>query len=114
MARQLSPPPLRPHADPGLQPERTSLAWGRTVVSCCAATAILLRWMGHFGAAVLALIALLVAAALTILLSQRRRYDRHARGVDREQLGPNPWGVLGMTATLIVFGISAVVFALVD
>ncbi|MYM20427.1 DUF202 domain-containing protein [Brevibacterium sp. 5221] len=105
---------MRAHDDPGLQPERTSLAWGRTVVSFCAATAVLLRWMGHFGAPVLALIGLLVAAALAILASQRRRYDRHAAGVEGGRVGANVWGVAIMTGVLAAFGSSAVLLALFD
>ncbi|QYH20323.1 DUF202 domain-containing protein [Corynebacterium aquatimens] len=32
------------HADPGLQPERTSMSWSRTAISMLVVSSILLRW----------------------------------------------------------------------
>lgn len=70
-----------PHDDAGLQPERTSLAWGRTLLVLLVVACIFLRWMHTQGwvGAVLALLSLL--AALCIWLTQRRRYRRSARAI---------------------------------
>ena len=43
------------HEDPGLQPERTVLSWGRTMLALCTAAAIFLRWLPMQGPLVLAL-----------------------------------------------------------
>jgi Cu2+-exporting ATPase len=48
--------------DPGLQPERTALAWGRTVLTLIAASAVCLRWLPDQGPFVLAMFGLTVAA----------------------------------------------------
>lgn len=46
-------PDDRPHGDPGLQPERTVLAWGRTTLTLVTASAIFLRWIPEHGPLVL-------------------------------------------------------------
>ena len=64
MADSRSPSPADPsrdislHSDPGLQPERTTLAWTRTVVAMLVVGAVMLRWAHLYGSAVM-----LVAAA---------------------------------------------------
>lgn len=69
------------HGDPGLQPERTSLAWGRTMMSLVTASALFLRWLPQHGLPILLLFAVSSAAALGIYLTQRRRYTARSRGV---------------------------------
>lgn len=68
-------PPERMHGDTGLQPERTILAWGRTMMALVAVSAIFLRWLPHHGLPILALFAVAVSAAAAINLTQRRRYS---------------------------------------
>lgn len=100
------------HTDPGLQPERTSLAWSRTVVSCCAASAILLRFAGHFGAAVFLLLSVLVVGCAAILVSQRVRYRRHSLGLQRSRVSAQVVPVGLFTALLVIFGCGAVILTL--
>lgn len=73
--------------DPGLQPERTALAWNRTALAIGVNSALLLR-SGITGdnafitAAALALG--LLAAAVTLYSSYRRRHFRESPGTKSE------------------------------
>lgn len=76
--------PGRMHKDPGLQPERTSLAWGRTMMALVAANAIFLRWLPHHGLPILLLFGVAASAAGGIFLTQRKRYAARSHGISRE------------------------------
>lgn len=92
------------HDDPGLQPERTSLAWGRTLLALVVAAALLLRWLPHHGLApVLPLVAAAVLA-LGIWLRQGLRYRRGARSVALESSAPDPLEILAISAAVVVLG----------
>lgn len=102
------------HDDPGLQPERTLLSWGRTLLLFCLVGAVFLRWLPHYGgwAALLTLTCTLIAGG--IHLSQRSRYRRHARGVFIERVEPDLNGVAYTTAATVgigLLGLSAVLLA---
>lgn len=92
------------HADLGLQPERTTLAWGRTVLAFITAAAICLRWVSHHGIFVLVLFAMAVGAGAAIYLTQRARYTRSASGITAEQLAADVVGVLGLSLVTVVLG----------
>lgn len=70
----------RREADPGLQPERTSLAWWRTLLGYCALLAFAVKhnWQ-QSGAAFWVSIAILAAVAITLW-----RYTRHRTLMDVE------------------------------
>lgn len=72
-----------PGRDTGLQPERTSLAWGRTMTALVGASLLFLRWIPAHGGFAGVLVAAALATALAIYLSQRRRYARSVAGVTR-------------------------------
>lgn len=93
------------HEDPGLQPERTTLAWGRTVLAFITAAAICLRWITHHGVFVLTLFTLTVAIGAAIYLSQRARYARSCRGITDETVVADAAGVLGLAAATAVLGL---------
>ena len=97
-----TPPPA--HEDPGLQPERTALAWGRTVLALITAAAICLRWISHHGPFVLALFAVAVLTGTAIYLTQCTRYTRASSGITAERVAPEILGILGLTAATVVLG----------
>ncbi|MBX7442287.1 MULTISPECIES: DUF202 domain-containing protein [unclassified Arthrobacter] len=75
-----------PHGDPGLQPERTALAWGRTMLALVTASAFFLRWLPVYGFPILMLFAVSAGAALAIYLTQRSRYRARAHGLAGESI----------------------------
>ncbi|VXC09216.1 Putative membrane protein [Arthrobacter sp. 9AX] len=89
-----APRPAGSHGDPGLQPERTTLAWGRTVMALVTVSAIFLRWLPQHGLPILLLFAVSAAAALAIYLTQRRRYTARSRGLSREKVDADITAVL--------------------
>ena len=96
--------PTRPHGDAGLQPERTVMAWGRTMVSFFVASAVFLRWLPHYGAAMVVLVALATVAAVGIYATQRRRYARHSAGIEAGAARADAAAVLWTTGLLLVLG----------
>lgn len=63
--------------DPGLQPERTALAWQRTALAMVVAAAVVGRLtMGVLGPAVLIVVTLCVAHSAYLLFASGRSYDR--------------------------------------
>lgn len=92
------------HDDPGLQPERTSLAWGRTLLALVVAAALLLRWLPHHGLAAVLPLAAAAVLALGIWLRQGLRYRRGARSVALESSAPDPLEILAISAAVVVLG----------
>ncbi|MDQ0677000.1 putative membrane protein YfcA [Arthrobacter pascens] len=86
--------PVGQHGDPGLQPERTTLAWGRTMMALVTVSAIFLRWLPQHGLPILLLFAVAATAAGTIYLTQRRRYRASAQGIARENFDADTTAVL--------------------
>lgn len=104
--------PAALHQDPGLQPERTSLAWGRTMMALITVSAIFLRWLPLHGFPVLALFTVSVASAGTIYFTQRRRYRASSHGISTGRLGADAAAVLWTTTACLAlgcFGIAVVV-----
>lgn len=104
----------RLHDDPGLQPERTSLAWTRTVVAMLVASAVLLRWSGVYGPAVLGIAGVLFVLAIVVVSTQRRRYIAASYGLSRGAVGANVVAVVALTSSLLLLGIAGLVFVLAD
>ena len=92
------------HDDPGLQPERTSLAWGRTLLALVVAAALLLRWLPHHGLAAVLPLAAAAVLALGLWLRQGLRYRRGARSVALESSAPDPLEIMAISAAVVVLG----------
>lgn len=97
------------HADPGLQPERTVLAWGRTLVALFTASAIFLRWLPIHGLLVLAVVAAAALTAACIFLTQRIRYRKYAKGMNTEHLRTNVAGVFSLSVVVLLVGAFSVI-----
>jgi uncharacterized membrane protein YidH (DUF202 family) len=87
-----------------LQPERTTLAWGRTVLAFITAAAVCLRWASHHGAFVLVLFAVAVITGAAIYLTQRSRYTRSSSGITTERVAADVPGVLSLAAATVILG----------
>lgn len=103
-----------PVADPGLQPERTSMAWGRTSMAYLVAAAITLRWVPHYGATVVIVTGGLVLVALGIYAGQRRRYRRAALGVVNDRLRNSVGAVMTLTLCTVALGLLSVYFVVTE
>lgn len=105
MARMDGPPSQRVHSDPGLQPERTSLAWGRTMLALVTVSTIFLRWAEQHGLFVLTLWGVSCLTAAAIFLTQRVRYARGGEGINRGAMGPNAGSVLWTASSGLALGV---------
>ena len=101
--------------DEGVQNERTSLAWTRSILSCFGCALLLARLAGNTSwilGAVIALVA--VALALAAVGVSARRYRQAAGALSARE--PLPDGTLpAIIVALVVFiGVAAVGFILVE
>ena len=93
-----------PHGDPGLQPERTTLAWGRTMMALVTVSAIFLRWLSHYGLPILVLFGVSAGGAAAIYLTQRRRYLASSHGIVHERADADAPAVLWTAVAGIALG----------
>lgn len=93
------------HADPGLQPERTVLSWGRTMLLFALVGAVFLRWMPYYGLWTLALSAGCAIVAGGIYLTQKLRYSRQSRGIAEGRVEADVRAVLATTCATIALGV---------
>lgn len=92
------------HEDPGLQPERTVLSWGRTMLALCTVSAVFLRWVPAHGPFVLTLFGVAVCTALGIYATQRRRYRKGSEGISDEKITPDAVAVLVTSCAVMAVG----------
>ncbi|NNG20367.1 DUF202 domain-containing protein [Naumannella sp. ID2617S] len=92
------------HQDPGLQPERTNLAWSRTGMALVLVGLLHLRFVGHFGPVVLPVLGIVGVVALVTSMTGRRRYRRRVRGIREESLQPAARSVLLLGGSVLLLG----------
>ena len=100
------------HQDPGLQPERTVLSWGRTAMALFVAALLFLRWLPYYGLWILTLIGVAGAIATGIYATQRSRYLARARGITAERFHPDVAAVAWTSGSVLLLGILGLVILL--
>ncbi|WP_137723200.1 DUF202 domain-containing protein [Prescottella subtropica] len=70
------PPTADGHGDPGLQPERTTLAWVRTAASLAAVAFLCLRYVPGSSTLVQVVGVWAVVSASVVIVTARRRHQR--------------------------------------
>jgi uncharacterized membrane protein YidH (DUF202 family) len=101
------------HTDAGLQPERTDLAWHRTMLALVVAAAMFLRWTPHHGWFTGTLVILSIIIALIIGTTSRRRLHRSVHGINQEHMPTALASTATLAAgvvTLAILGIYTVLF----
>ena len=100
--------------DPGLQPERTALAWQRTAVGFLGAALLFLRWGSQHGPVVTVVTALAAVVAGWTFVSSRRRMRRVVTSFPGSVLPSAATEVLVLTGATVVLGAGALWIALAD
>ncbi|MEO4038484.1 DUF202 domain-containing protein [Micrococcaceae bacterium Sec6.3] len=93
------------HADPGLQPERTVMSWGRSVLAFGVVALTFLRWFPEVGAWALVPAVLAAAVGSVVMLGQRQRYARGSAGIVDERVRPATASVAGLCAAVMVLAL---------
>lgn len=92
----------QPHTDPGLQPERTVMSWGRTALATSVVALLLIRWYPSVGPIVFLPVTIAIVGAGLIQLSQRRRYQTQAAGITNDKIESDFWAVAWMTTMTVL------------
>jgi uncharacterized membrane protein YidH (DUF202 family) len=100
--------PLR-HDDPGLQPERTLLAWRRTLLTLIGVCLLFLRWIPPFGLMALLPIMVSLVAAMLIQIGLNARYRKSAKGMTQERIPAPLREVAALGCTVMVLSVVAIV-----
>lgn len=109
----MAPTNERPPGDPGLQPERTALSWGRTMLALCTAAAVYLRWVPTHGPFVLTLFGTAMCTAIGIYATQRVRYHKASQGIAEDRIHPDAVAVLFTSAAVSMLGVLGLLTVLI-
>lgn len=109
----MTAPPRVPF-DPGLQPERTLLAWRRTCLALAVASAVVVRFAGEAigpAAAVLGIVGIGAAAAGYLRASLRYRHA-HEGLTQSGELPIDGLALALVTVTLLLIGAGAAIYVI--
>ncbi len=101
--------------DPGLQPERTALAWRRTALALTGGSVIIMRILPSvIGVAALVIGFTGLALALVVLVGSHRRYLRQHRALTSTEpvVLRSGWPVVALTAAALLIGVLCLLFVL--
>jgi len=96
MAKLLDRPP-DPDRNPALQPERTSLAWGRTVLGYLVVATVCLKTAPLTGIPAVVSALVYLGVAVVVALWRTPHYDRHLRQMQTGHSGPPVLEVLALS-----------------
>lgn len=97
-----TPRPRRPqpHADPGLQPERTTQSWLRTSLTMTVVSLLFIRWINVFEGLSVVVFVVCIALAIAAIALQVRRYRLGAVSIRAERGRPTPSAVIFLTSSV--------------
>lgn len=98
--------------DRGLQPERTTLSWSRTGLALVTVSAVFLRWLPHYGTAMLLLPLITLVCAVLITMTHNRRTRRAVSGIESDTDVVQPVAFLALVTVLMALGALGIVFVL--
>ncbi|MBM7459848.1 DUF202 domain-containing protein [Rhodococcus coprophilus] len=102
------------HDDPGLQPERTSLAWMRTGAALGAVVLAFMRFTPGPGPVVAAVGLVCLTPAVIVLLSARFRHRARVRDFVAGEVDYLWWRNILVAASVVVLAITAAVLIAVS
>lgn len=97
------------HDDPGLQPERTLLAWSRTTLAVAAVGLLALRLGVQNGVDVSAIVLVVIGMVLLVVANQTRRHRRNVIGITIGRVEPSSSAVLGVGIGSLLLGLTTLV-----
>ncbi|MDN5586621.1 MAG: DUF202 domain-containing protein [Brevibacterium sp.] len=105
-----SPRPRRPqpHADPGLQPERTTQSWLRTSLTMTVVSLLFIRWINVFGGLSVVVFVVCIGLAIAAIALQVRRYRLGAVSIRAERGRPTPWAVLFLASSVCLIAVLSI------